>query len=78
MASSIISLGIKTVSFIAYYEDASFKDIVLLNLTTEIALSICLMDMLERAYSEHKSEARYGSENSETFRQNQENRKEMS
>ena len=51
MAINIISLAIKTVLFIEFESKRDYKDIVLINLTTQIALSILIMDTIERAYS---------------------------
>lgn len=53
LSVNILVLGIKTVLFISYEEDRSNKDIVLLNLTTEIAFSIIVMDSIERAYKRY-------------------------
>jgi hypothetical protein len=46
-----MGLGIKTVIFLEYEKDSPFKDLVLLNLTTQIALSVLVMDAIDRAYS---------------------------
>ncbi len=43
---NILVLGVKTVVFIAYESSSPNKDIVLLNLTTQIALTIIIMDAL--------------------------------
>ena len=51
LSVNILALGIKTVIFIEYDFDSPHKDIVLLNLTTQIALTIIFMDSVERAYS---------------------------
>lgn len=51
LSVNILALGIKTVIFIEYDLDSPHKDIVLLNLTTQIALTIIYMDSIERAYS---------------------------
>lgn len=53
LSVNILILGIKTVLFISYEEDRSNKDIVLLNLTTEIAFTIFVMDSIERAYKRY-------------------------
>lgn len=53
LSLNILILGIKTVLFISYEEDRSNKDIVLLNLTTEIAFTIFVMDSIERAYKRY-------------------------
>lgn len=50
MAVSIIAMGIKTVIFVELESGSPHKDIVLLNLTTQIAFAILLMDSMERAY----------------------------
>ena len=50
MAVNIIALAIKTVIFIEYDLDSPHKDMVLLNITTRIALAILIMDGMERAY----------------------------
>jgi hypothetical protein len=44
LAINIIALGIKTVVFIEYDLESPHKDMVLLNLTTRIALAILIMD----------------------------------
>lgn len=46
-----MALGIKTVVFIEYDLDSPHKDMVLLNLTTQIALAILVMDAIDRSYS---------------------------
>jgi hypothetical protein len=48
---NILALGIKTVVFIEYDLDSPHKDMVLLNLTTQIALAILVMDAIDRSYS---------------------------
>lgn len=53
LAVNILALGIKTVVFIEYDLDSPHKDMVLLNLTTQIALSIIIMDSIERSYSKY-------------------------
>jgi hypothetical protein len=53
LSINILILGIKTVIFIEYEKDSPHKDIVLLNLTTQIALAILEMDAIDRAYSRH-------------------------
>lgn len=44
----------KTVSFVKYDSESNNKDIVLLNLTTQIALMIILMDTIEKSYRKWK------------------------
>ena len=51
LAINILALGIKTVIFIEYDLESPHKDMVLLNLTTRIALAIIFMDSIERAFS---------------------------
>jgi hypothetical protein len=46
LSVNIIALGIKTVIFIEYDLESPHKDIVLLNLTTQIALTILFMDAI--------------------------------
>lgn len=46
LSFNILALGIKTVIFIEYDLDSPHKDIVLLNLTTQIALTILYMDSI--------------------------------
>lgn len=53
LSINILVLGIKTVIFIEYENNSPHKDIVLLNLTTQIALAILEMDAIDRAYSRH-------------------------
>jgi hypothetical protein len=53
LSINILILGIKTVIFIEYANNSPHKDIVLLNLTTQIALAILEMDAIDRAYSRH-------------------------
>jgi hypothetical protein len=53
LSVNILILGIKTVVFISYEENSSNKDIVLLNLTTQIAFTILVMDSIERAYKRY-------------------------
>jgi hypothetical protein len=45
----------KTVGFIKHHSESPDKDIVLLNLTTQIALVIVLMDFLEKSYKRRKA-----------------------
>lgn len=52
----ILAVALKTVGFIKDHSESPDKDIVLLNLTTQIALMILMMDYLEKAYREHKKE----------------------
>lgn len=56
MAVSIVALGIKTVIFVEFESGSPHKDIVLLNLTTQIAFAILLMDSMERAYKRFLAE----------------------
>ena len=53
---NILALGIKTVIFIEYDLDSPHKDMVLLNLTTQIALAVLLMDGMERAHAKARAE----------------------
>jgi hypothetical protein len=53
LSVSILALGIKTVVFIAVDSGSPNKDIVLLNLTTQIAFSILIMDSIEKAYKRY-------------------------
>lgn len=55
---NIIALAIKTVGFIKDDSESAHKDIVLLNLSTQIALAIIMMDILERSYSTFKAKER--------------------
>ena len=45
---------IKTVGYIKYDSESPHKDIVLLTLTTQIALMIVLMDVIEKSASKWK------------------------
>ena len=49
----ILALGIKTVVFIAEDKASQNNDIVLLNLTTQIAFSILIMDSIEKGYKRY-------------------------
>lgn len=44
-------MALKTVGFIKDDSQSAHKDIVLLNLSTQIALAIVLMDIIEKSYS---------------------------
>ena len=50
----IIAVSIKTVGFIKADSGSPHKDIVLLTLTTQIALMIVLMDVVEKSMSKWK------------------------
>lgn len=50
LAIEIVVVSIKTVGFIKHSSESPHKDIVLLNLTTQIALMIILMDFIEKSY----------------------------
>lgn len=53
---NIIALAEKCVWFLTYEEDEiNVKDILLLNLTTQIALSIIFMQSLSESYKTHLS-----------------------
>lgn len=49
-----MAVSLKTVNFIKYDTESNHKDIVLLNLTTQIALMIILMDTIEKSYRKWK------------------------
>lgn len=53
-----MTLAIKTVGFIKDDSESAHKDIVILNLSTQIALIIILMDAIEKSYSKMKKEER--------------------
>jgi hypothetical protein len=53
MSINILTLGVKTVVFVEQEKDSPNKDIVLLNLTTQIAFAILIMDSIERAYKRY-------------------------
>lgn len=50
---NIIALGIKTVIYLEYDSESPHKDMVLINLTTQVALAILVMDAIERAYAKN-------------------------
>jgi hypothetical protein len=53
LSVNVIALSLKTVGFIQDDSHPAHKDIVLLNLSTQIALAIILLDALQRSYEKH-------------------------
>ena len=53
LSVNVIALSLKTVGFIQDDSRPAHKDIVLLNLSTQIALAIILLDALQKSYEKH-------------------------
>ena len=55
LALNVLTLADKCIWFLTYEDDAKIKDILLLALTTQIALSIIFMESLNQTYKERRT-----------------------